>query len=131
ELTIEEKSRLFVELIDKRKMHFAKLKAEEQRRKPPTKAQKGNQMCVYLKNMVGFTHNQLKNQSFDEVQKQKVENDKEPEELKRCLEIVPANGDDVTIDATPLSMKTPIIDYKIYKEEKKSYFQFFRADRDS
>ncbi|GJY78830.1 hypothetical protein Tco_0484631 [Tanacetum coccineum] len=26
-------------------------------------------MCTYLKNMVGFTHNQLKNKSFDEVQK--------------------------------------------------------------
>ncbi|GJX69172.1 hypothetical protein Tco_0304899 [Tanacetum coccineum] len=26
-------------------------------------------MCTYLKNMAGFTHNQLKNKSFDEVQK--------------------------------------------------------------
>ncbi|GJW95035.1 hypothetical protein Tco_0174707 [Tanacetum coccineum] len=26
-------------------------------------------MCTYLKNMVGFTHSQLKNKSFDEVQK--------------------------------------------------------------
>ncbi|GKD85243.1 hypothetical protein Tco_1356397, partial [Tanacetum coccineum] len=38
ELTIEERSKLFVELIDKRKKHFAKLRAEEIRRKPPTKA---------------------------------------------------------------------------------------------
>nr|GEU89592.1 ribonuclease H-like domain-containing protein [Tanacetum cinerariifolium] len=37
--------------------------------------------------------------------KQKVEDDKESEELKKCLEIVPDNGDDVTIDATPLSSK--------------------------
>ncbi|GJX46380.1 hypothetical protein Tco_0271570 [Tanacetum coccineum] len=42
ELTIEEKSRLFVELMNKRKKHFARLRAEEQRRKPPTKAQKRN-----------------------------------------------------------------------------------------
>ncbi|GJV31958.1 hypothetical protein Tco_1392358 [Tanacetum coccineum] len=69
ELTIEERSRLFVELIDKRKKHFARLRAEEQRRKPPTKTQKRNQICTYLKNMTGFTHNQLKNKSFDEVQK--------------------------------------------------------------
>nr|GFB77020.1 hypothetical protein [Tanacetum cinerariifolium] len=39
--------------------------------------------------------------------------------------------DDVTIDVTPLSIKTPIIDYKIYKEGKKSYFQIFRADGNS
>ncbi|GJW92084.1 putative ribonuclease H-like domain-containing protein, partial [Tanacetum coccineum] len=69
ELSVEEKSRLFVELMDKRKKHFARLGAEEQRRKPLTKAQKRNQMCTYLKNMAGFTHNQLKNKSFDEVQK--------------------------------------------------------------
>ncbi|GKB46029.1 hypothetical protein Tco_0896782 [Tanacetum coccineum] len=37
ELTIEERSRLFVELMDKRKKHFAKLRAEKIRRKPPTK----------------------------------------------------------------------------------------------
>ncbi|GJW28793.1 putative ribonuclease H-like domain-containing protein [Tanacetum coccineum] len=67
ELTIEERSKLFVELMDKRKKHFARLRAEEQRRKPPTKAQKRNQMCTYLKNMAGFTHNQLKNKNFDEV----------------------------------------------------------------
>ncbi|GKA79918.1 hypothetical protein Tco_0786514 [Tanacetum coccineum] len=42
ELTIEERSRLFVELMDKRKKHFAKLRAEKIRRKPPTKAQKKN-----------------------------------------------------------------------------------------
>ncbi|GJU01649.1 hypothetical protein Tco_1111987 [Tanacetum coccineum] len=37
EISIEERSRLFLELMDKRKKHFAKLRAEEQRRKPPTK----------------------------------------------------------------------------------------------
>ncbi|GJR13355.1 hypothetical protein Tco_0796007 [Tanacetum coccineum] len=57
------------ELMDKRKKHFARLRAEEQRRKPLTKAQKRNQMCAYLKNIAGFTHNQLKNKSFNEVQK--------------------------------------------------------------
>ncbi|GJW69765.1 hypothetical protein Tco_0126682 [Tanacetum coccineum] len=42
--------------MDKRKKNFTRLKAEEQRRKPPTKAQRRNQMCTYLKNMAGFTH---------------------------------------------------------------------------
>ncbi|GJX67920.1 hypothetical protein Tco_0303647 [Tanacetum coccineum] len=55
--------------------------------------------------------------------KQKLEEDKESEELKQCLEIIPDDRDDVTIDATPLSTKSPtIVDYKIYKEGKKSYF---------
>ncbi|GJU96663.1 hypothetical protein Tco_1321419 [Tanacetum coccineum] len=42
--------------------------------------------------------------------KQKVEEDKESEELKQCLEIVPDDGDDVTINATPLSIKSPTIE---------------------
>ncbi|GJQ90266.1 hypothetical protein Tco_0001405 [Tanacetum coccineum] len=68
ELTIEEKSRLFVELMNKRKKHFARLRAEEQRRKPPTKAQKRNTMSTYLKNMAGYKHNQLKTKSFEDIQ---------------------------------------------------------------
>ncbi|GJX75211.1 hypothetical protein Tco_0313806 [Tanacetum coccineum] len=51
EITIEERSRLFVELMNRRKKHFAKLRAEEIRRKPPTKSQKRNLMSTYLKNM--------------------------------------------------------------------------------
>ncbi|GKF69834.1 hypothetical protein Tco_0202891 [Tanacetum coccineum] len=58
--------------------------------------------------------------------KQKLEEDKESEELKQCLEIVP---DDVTIDATPLSTKSlTIVDYKIHKKERKIFFQIIRAD---
>ncbi|GJS48283.1 putative ribonuclease H-like domain-containing protein [Tanacetum coccineum] len=40
ELTDEEKARLFVELLEKRKKHFTALRAQEKRNKPPTKAQK-------------------------------------------------------------------------------------------
>nr|GFA47851.1 hypothetical protein [Tanacetum cinerariifolium] len=69
--------------------------------------------------------------NYELAAREKVEDDKESEELKRCLEIIPDDGDDVTINATPLSIMTPIIDYKIYKEGKKSYFQFFRADGNS
>nr|GEU41599.1 hypothetical protein [Tanacetum cinerariifolium] len=50
ELSIEEKSRLFVELMNKRKKHFTRLKAEKIRSKPQTKAQKklvnGNDKAV-------------------------------------------------------------------------------------
>nr|GFD22731.1 hypothetical protein [Tanacetum cinerariifolium] len=53
-------------------------------------------------------------------------------ELKRCLKIVPGGNDDVAIEATPLSSKSPtIVDYKIYREGKKSYFKITRADGNS
>nr|GEY70533.1 hypothetical protein [Tanacetum cinerariifolium] len=42
--------------------------------------------------------------------------DKEVKELKRHLQIVPNNDDDVYIEATPLARKVSIVDYEIYTE---------------
>nr|GFB63709.1 hypothetical protein [Tanacetum cinerariifolium] len=39
--------------------------------------------------------------------------DKEVEELKRHLHIMPNEDDDVYIEATPLARKVPVVDYKI------------------
>ncbi|GKB36795.1 hypothetical protein Tco_0881737 [Tanacetum coccineum] len=41
--------------------------------------------------------------------KKKVDDDKEIEELKQCMEIISDDRDDVTIEATPLSTKSPTI----------------------
>nr|GFA02365.1 hypothetical protein [Tanacetum cinerariifolium] len=66
--------------------------------------------------------------------KQKVDKNVEPviddsKELKKCREIVPDDGDEVLIEATPLSSRSPaIIDYKIHNEGKKNYFKIIRAD---
>ncbi|GJS17846.1 putative ribonuclease H-like domain-containing protein [Tanacetum coccineum] len=158
ELTIKEKSKLFQQLLEKRMKHFAAKRAEEKRNRPPTKAQQKNIMCTYLKNMAGWNPKDLKTKSFANVQElfdkamkrvntfvdmdtelvgdseldEKVEAEvddaKEAKELNQCLEIVPDDGDDVTIDATPLSVKIPIVDYKIYQEGKKSFFKIIRAD---
>nr|GEV74014.1 hypothetical protein [Tanacetum cinerariifolium] len=80
---------------------------------------------------------QIKERAGEELKqendkKQKMEDDKESAELKQCLEIIPKDRDDVTINDIPLSSKSPtIVDYKIHKEVKKSYFQIFRADGNS
>ncbi|GJR22758.1 hypothetical protein Tco_0971285 [Tanacetum coccineum] len=68
-LTDEEKAKLFMELMEKRRKHFAALRAQEKRNRPPTKAQKRTQMSTYLKHMGGYTYKQLKGKSFDEIQK--------------------------------------------------------------
>ncbi|GJZ89388.1 hypothetical protein Tco_0661170 [Tanacetum coccineum] len=68
ELTIKEKSRLFVELQDKRERSICKIDHVRAERKPPTKAQKRNTMSTYLKNMAGYKHNQLKTKSFEDIQ---------------------------------------------------------------
>ncbi|GJT39407.1 hypothetical protein Tco_0939272 [Tanacetum coccineum] len=181
-LSIEEKSKLFVQLLEARKKHFAAMRAQEKRNKPPTKAQKRKTMSTYLKNMAGYKHNQLKNKSFDDIQKlfdkamkrvntfvdmdtelvegsevraeaeiaqessskragteleqesikkQKVDEDKETAELQRLIEVVP-DKEEVAIDAIPLATKPPsIVDYKIHKEGKKTYYQIIRADGSS
>ncbi|GJR70662.1 hypothetical protein Tco_0016727 [Tanacetum coccineum] len=181
-LSIEEKSKLFIQLLEERKKHIAAMRAQEKRNKPPTKAQKRKTMSTYLKNMAGYKHNQLKNKSFDDIQKlfdkamkrvntfvdidtelvegsevraeaeiaqesssnragikleqesikkQKVDEDKEIAELQRLIEVVP-DKEEVAIDAIPLATKPPsIVDWKIHKEGKKSYYQIIRADGSS
>ncbi|GJR76664.1 putative ribonuclease H-like domain-containing protein [Tanacetum coccineum] len=69
ELTDEEKAKLFMEFMEKRRKHFTALRAKEKRKRPPTKTQKRNQMSIYLKHMGGYKHNQLKGRSYDEIQK--------------------------------------------------------------
>ncbi|GKF14422.1 hypothetical protein Tco_0055884, partial [Tanacetum coccineum] len=68
ELTIEEKSKLFQQLLEKRRKHFAAKRAEERRYKTPTKAQQRSIMCTYLKNMAGWKPKDLKTKSFANVQ---------------------------------------------------------------
>nr|GEV56455.1 hypothetical protein [Tanacetum cinerariifolium] len=56
--------------------------------------------------------------------RQRLEDDDDFAQLKKNLEIVPDDGDDVTVDATSLSSKSQtIVDYKIHKEGRKSYYQ--------
>ncbi|GKD33003.1 hypothetical protein Tco_1248512, partial [Tanacetum coccineum] len=69
ELTEVQKARMFVEIMEKRRKHFADLRAQEKRNRPPTKAQNRSQMTTYLKNMGGYKHSQLKGKSYDKIQK--------------------------------------------------------------
>ncbi|GKA83820.1 hypothetical protein Tco_0805415 [Tanacetum coccineum] len=132
EISIEERSRLFVELIDKRKKHFAKLRAEEQRRKPPTKTQKRNIMSTYLKNMDGYKHTQLKNKRFEEIQMlfvQKVyDDDKEREDLNQCFEIV--LDEEFIVHAILLGVKpAPIVGFQIHRAGRQGSYEIIRANR--
>nr|GEZ57769.1 hypothetical protein [Tanacetum cinerariifolium] len=61
------------------------------------------------------------------VKKQKL--DEEVEELKKYLQIMPNDDDDVYTEATPLALKVPVVDYEIYSENNKPYYKIIRADR--
>nr|GEY11991.1 hypothetical protein [Tanacetum cinerariifolium] len=52
----------------------------------------------------------------EDAKRQRIDEENESAKLKRCLEIIFDDDNDVTIEATPLSSKSlTIIDYKIYK----------------
>ncbi|GJZ51022.1 hypothetical protein Tco_0605537 [Tanacetum coccineum] len=64
----------------------------------------------------------------ESIKKQKMDDDKEISELKSLMKIVP-DEEEVAIDAIHLAIKpSSIVDYKIIKEGKISYFQIIRAD---
>ncbi|GKE57663.1 hypothetical protein Tco_1496848 [Tanacetum coccineum] len=69
ELYVEEKAKSFQQLLEQRRKHFAAKSAEEKRNKPPTQAQQRKIMCTYLKNMKEKKPKDLKNNSFDSIQK--------------------------------------------------------------
>nr|GEV07849.1 hypothetical protein [Tanacetum cinerariifolium] len=65
----------------------------------------------------------------EDAKRHTIEEENESTELKRCLEIILDNDDDVTIKATLLFSKSlTIVDYKIYKKGRKSFFKIIRAD---
>ncbi|GJY57475.1 putative ribonuclease H-like domain-containing protein [Tanacetum coccineum] len=166
EMSVEEKEKLFQQLLEQRRKYFAAKRAEEKRNKPPTQAQKRKIMCTYLKNMEGKKLKDLKNKSFDSIQKmfdrafkrvntfvdfrerllvegsskrageeskqestkkQKVDEDNDTTELQSLMEVIP-DEEEVIIDAIPLATKSStIVDCKIHKEGKNSYFQIIRV----
>ncbi|GJS06258.1 hypothetical protein Tco_0363054 [Tanacetum coccineum] len=121
ELTIEERSKMFAELMDKRKKHFTRLSAEEQRRKSLTKAQKRSQMYGYIVGKRELQKGPLDDESVE------VEVDDEAE-MKKHMEIV--FDDEVAIDAIPLATKPLIIvDWKFlgnHQEEKNGCFSNYK-----
>nr|GEW18001.1 hypothetical protein [Tanacetum cinerariifolium] len=54
--------------------------------------------------------------------------DEEVEDLKRHLEIVPDEDDDVYTEATLLARKVPVMDYEIIEINNKPYYKIIRAD---
>ncbi|GJV61467.1 hypothetical protein Tco_1467567 [Tanacetum coccineum] len=102
ELTDEEKARLFVQFLEQRRKHFAAKRAKEKRNRPPTRAQQRSIITELVEESSKKAKAEIAHESND--------------------------GDGVTIDVTPLSTKSPtIVDYKIYKEGKKIYFQIIKA----
>ncbi|GJV91365.1 hypothetical protein Tco_1539178 [Tanacetum coccineum] len=152
QLSIEEKSKLFVQLLEARKKHFAEMRAREKRNKPPTQAQQRklysfkrvNTFVDYKTELVEGSEKRAEDSTKragteleqEVAKKQKIDNakvddDQEEDRMKELMNIVP-DEKEVAIDAIPLATKPPcIVDWKIIKEGKISQFQIIRADGSS
>nr|GEV39338.1 ribonuclease H-like domain-containing protein [Tanacetum cinerariifolium] len=135
QLSIEERSKLLAELIESRrkfndiKKMFDKVykrvntfmdmnteNVEESLKKTQAEVTEGSSKRARQE----LEQESAKEQKLIEREQAKVADD-DTAELKRCLEIVPEDDDDVAIEETPLSSKSPtIVDYKIYREWKKN-----------
>nr|GFA28992.1 hypothetical protein [Tanacetum cinerariifolium] len=93
--------------------------APSRRRKGVTKEQMDEEDSRALKRL---------NESYEEKAAKKQKLDEEVEELKRHIQIMPNDEDDVYTEATPLARKIPIVDYEIYNENNKLYFKIKRVD---
>nr|GEX20725.1 putative ribonuclease H-like domain-containing protein [Tanacetum cinerariifolium] len=69
-----------------------------------------------------------KSESSEQISAKKQRINKEVEELKTHLHIVPNDKDDVFTEATPLDLKVPVVDYQIHHEHNKPFYKIIRAD---
>nr|GEW80997.1 putative ribonuclease H-like domain-containing protein [Tanacetum cinerariifolium] len=128
--------RLDEEAAKRKEESILKLREQKRKNKPPTHAQKRKIMCTYLKNMEGYKLKDLKIKEFDKIQEMfnrafrrvNTFEDVRPELVER-KEKRAGEEEEVAINVIPLALKSlRIVDWKIHKEEKKSYYQIVRAN---
>ncbi|GKE46237.1 hypothetical protein Tco_1477495, partial [Tanacetum coccineum] len=93
-LTIEEKSKLFQQLLEKRKKFFAAKRAKEKRNKPPTKAQ---QRSIISKRDETIGQESSSKRVGDELEqekakKQKIDNDQEEARDEKAYKVKAKHG---------------------------------------
>ncbi|GKA38598.1 hypothetical protein Tco_0731149 [Tanacetum coccineum] len=130
ELTIKEKSMLFVQLLEARKKHYATKRAEEKRNRPPTKAQQRSIMYMDTELVKGsevrVKSSETRKESSskrardeleqEKAKKQKVDEDKETAELQSLMKVIP-DEEEVAVDVIPLATKPPSIMLRSFDRE--------------
>nr|GEV12436.1 hypothetical protein [Tanacetum cinerariifolium] len=69
-----------------------------------------------------------KSESLEQQTAKKQKLDEEVEELKKHLQIIPNDEDDVYTEVTPLALKVLVVDYQIHTENNKPYYKIIRAN---
>ncbi|GKB24676.1 hypothetical protein Tco_0864077 [Tanacetum coccineum] len=145
ELTDEEKAKLFMEFIEKRRKHFDALRAQEKRKRPLPR-HKREIKCLSILNIWKDESSSKKAEiaqdssakragdklESDKSKKQKTDENEEVEvdnKAKLKKHMVTVKDDDIAIDAIPLAAKPPmIVEYKLIREGIMGHYQLIRAD---
>nr|GFA80507.1 hypothetical protein [Tanacetum cinerariifolium] len=90
------------------------------KKKPQSESKACKNMIAYLKNTEGF--------KMAAKRRRLREQAKEDENLKKQLEVVVDEDDDVFIEATPIGRKVPVVNYKIVMINNKPRYKIIRAD---
>nr|GFA38813.1 hypothetical protein [Tanacetum cinerariifolium] len=76
------------------------------------------------KNMIS----DLKNTKESSKKKKLIEEAQKADDLKKSLEIVQDEDDDVFVEATPFAQKVPVVDYQVVVIDNKPKYKIIRAD---
>nr|GEY57333.1 hypothetical protein [Tanacetum cinerariifolium] len=109
------------------------------KKRPQTESEARKNMMIYLKNIVGYKMDFFKGMSyadiclifqamFDENIRKLSEEAQEAEDLRKRLEVVEDEDDDVFVEDTPLASKVPVVDYQIVLIDNKPRYKIIRAD---
>nr|GEW54231.1 hypothetical protein [Tanacetum cinerariifolium] len=97
------------------------------KKRPQTESEARKNMMIYLKNTVGYKMDFFKAQKAAKRRKLNEEA-QEAEALKKQLEIVNDEDDDVFTEATPLGRKVPVVDYEVVMINNKPRYKIIKAD---
>nr|GEY96812.1 hypothetical protein [Tanacetum cinerariifolium] len=118
------------------------------KKRPQTESEARKNMMIYLKNTAGYKMDFFKGMTYAQIcpifqamfdenmrflfkstkRRKLSEEAQEAKDLRKCLEVVEDEDDDVFIEATPLASKVPIMDYHIVLVDNKPRFKIIRAD---
>ncbi|GKC92217.1 hypothetical protein Tco_1157659 [Tanacetum coccineum] len=124
ELTDEDKAILFVELLEKRKKHFAALRAQEKRNKPPTKHKRKKAEAEMAQESSSKRAREGKAKMIEpEKPLKKKEQIRLNEELAKIVQ-----DDEVAIDVIPLATKpAPILIKSFDREDLENLWKLVKA----
>nr|GFA89014.1 hypothetical protein [Tanacetum cinerariifolium] len=123
----------------KNPQYIKRYQGMKKRHQTESKARKN--MMIYLKNNVGYKMDFFKGMSYAEIcpifqarfkkaakRRKLSEEAQEAEDLKKRLEVVDDEDDDVFIKATRIARKVPVVDYHIVLVDNKPRFKIIKAD---